>query len=60
MSSDSQEATQEFQPKCPTCGSPNVEKISVANKAKNALLWGVFSLGRLSKTFHCKQCKYVW
>ncbi len=60
MASPSREITQEFKPKCPTCGSPDIEKISVANKAKNVLLWGVFSLGRVSKTFRCQHCDYVW
>ncbi len=38
-----------FLPKCPTCGSTNVEKIS-----------GIFAAGSISKTFHCKNCNYKW
>ncbi|HKZ45840.1 MAG TPA: hypothetical protein VJ202_00470 [Thermodesulfobacteriota bacterium] len=50
----------EFQPKCPTCGSPDVERITAANKVKNAALWGVFALGHLSKTFKCNNCGQKW
>lgn len=31
------------QPKCPTCGSTNIEKISVAKKAVGAFGFGLFS-----------------
>jgi len=41
---------------CPTCGSTNVEKISGINKVGSAALFGVFSLGHISKTFKCKNC----
>lgn len=47
-------------PKCPTCGSTAVEKISGANKVGAAFLFGVFSLGHLSKTFKCQNCNYKW
>lgn len=46
--------------KCPTCGSTNVKKISGASKAGSALMFGVLSLGKLSKTFECKNCGYKW
>jgi hypothetical protein len=42
-------------PKCPTCGSPNIEKIPVAVK--------VFFLGPfapLYKTYKCNNCKCKW
>jgi len=47
-------------PKCPTCGSINVQKISKSNKVGSALLFGVFSIGHLSKTFKCSGCGYKW
>lgn len=47
-------------PKCPTCGSTNVEKISGANKVGKAVLFGVLAAGSISKTFHCKNCGYKW
>lgn len=46
-------------PKCPTCGSTRIQKISVSKKAL-----GVFGFGLLSKTarnqFECKKCGYKW
>lgn len=42
-------------PKCPTCGSANIEKIPAAVK--------IFFLGPfapLYKTFRCNNCKYKW
>ena len=46
--------------KCPNCGSPYVEKISLANKAGATAVFGVFSLGHISKTYKCKMCGYKW
>lgn len=43
-------------PCCPTCGSTNVEKISGVNKVGSVVLFGIFSLGHVSKTFKCKNC----
>lgn len=46
-------------PKCPTCGSTNVEPISTGRKAIE-----LFALGLTSKTvgksYRCKNCKYYW
>ena len=47
-------------PHCPTCGSTNVEKISGLNKVASGALFGIFSLGHISKTFKCKNCGYKW
>lgn len=47
-------------PKCPTCGSPKIGKISAANKVGAAAVFGVFSVGHLSKTYQCYNCKYKW
>jgi C4-type Zn-finger protein len=45
-----------YTPKCPTCGSGNIEKISVTRK--------IFFLGPFfpmyGKTFKCKNCGYKW
>ena len=46
-------------PKCPTCGSTNVEKISTAQKAFGFALVGLFS-SNLGKTMHCKNCGFKW
>ena len=56
---DKQRAIQASKPKCPTCGSPNIQKISATKKAM-----GAFGFGLLSKTarsqFECKNCGYKW
>jgi len=47
-------------PRCPTCNSPQIEKISASDKAGSALLLGIFSIGQISKTFRCRNCGYKW
>ncbi len=47
-------------PKCPTCSSTKVEKISLKSKVGAGLLVGVFALGKISKTFKCNNCGYKW
>jgi predicted RNA-binding Zn-ribbon protein involved in translation (DUF1610 family) len=46
--------------KCPTCKSPDVEKISGLSKAGSVALWGVFAIGKVSKTYRCKKCGAQW
>ena len=46
-------------PKCPTCGSTNIEKISVAQKAAGGFLFGLFS-SNVRKTMKCNNCGYKW
>ena len=46
-------------PKCPTCGSTNIEKISAGKKIKGSMLFGIFS-SDVRKTMHCKNCGYKW
>lgn len=45
---------------CPTCGSTNVIKIPGTYKAASAIMWGIFSMGTLTKTFKCNKCGYRW
>ena len=45
------------QPKCPTCGSTNIEKISVGKKIKGSMLFGLFS-NDAKKQMRCKDCGY--
>ena len=45
---------------CPTCGSTNIHKISTTNKVGSALVFGVFAMGNISKTFKCNSCGYKW
>lgn len=47
-------------PKCPTCGSANLKKISGLSKAGSVALWGIFATSRTSKTWHCNNCGTEW
>lgn len=47
------------QPKCPTCGSTNIEKISTTKKAAGGFMFGLFSKTARSQ-FACKDCGYKW
>ena len=42
---------------CPYCHSTNTKKITNSSKAVHTALFGVFSLSRNSKQFHCNNCK---
>ena len=46
-------------PKCPTCGSTNICKISTGKKALGFITVGIFS-SNFGKTMECKQCGYKW
>lgn len=46
-------------PKCPTCGSLNVEKISAGKKIFGGAMFGLFS-SDVRNTMHCKNCGYKW
>lgn len=46
-------------PKCPTCGSTNIEKILLSSKVIGAGLFGLFSKSAKSQ-FKCKNCGYKW
>lgn len=46
-------------PKCPTCQSTNLKKITVTSKAVNTALFGLFGTKR-HKSFHCNNCGYEW
>lgn len=59
MSRPIQTNYQQNKPKCPTCGSTNVEKISTTKKAIGFVAVGVFS-SNFGKTMHCKNCGYKW
>lgn len=49
----------ETKPKCPTCGSTNIEKISITKKAFGGAMFGLFS-SDVRNTMHCKNCGYKW
>ena len=46
-------------PRCPTCNSTSVEKISLGKKALGGAMFGIFS-SNVRNTFHCKNCGYKW
>jgi hypothetical protein len=46
-------------PKCPTCQSTNLKKITATSKAMNTALFGLFGTKR-HKTYHCNNCGYEW
>lgn len=46
-------------PKCPTCGSTNLKKISTTSKAINTGLFGLLGNKRKMQ-FHCNNCGYEW
>lgn len=46
-------------PKCPTCNSTNIEKISTASKVAGAVAVGILS-SNVRNTFKCKNCGYKW
>ena len=56
---ESKKETQQNTPKCPTCGSTNLKKITATQKASNAVLFGLFGNKR-KKQFHCNNCGYEW
>lgn len=47
------------QPKCPTCSSTNVSKISTLNRAVSVGVFGLLS-GKIGKSYECKNCGYKW
>ena len=56
------EQTVQYQPRiprCPTCGSANIEKISFASKAFGATMFGLLSKTATSQ-FKCRNCGYKW
>lgn len=46
-------------PKCPTCGSTNIEKISLTKKAFGGAMFGLFS-SDVRNSMHCKNCGAKW
>lgn len=41
---------------CPYCHATNVRKITVTSKAIHTSIFGIFSMGRNSKNYHCDHC----
>ena len=45
-----------FGVECPYCHATNVKKITNTSKAVHTAMFGIFSMGRNSKNFHCNNC----
>ena len=48
-----------YTPKCPTCGSTDLSKVSSISKVGSVLMFGLLSQ-KIKKTWHCNNCKYEW
>lgn len=46
-------------PRCPTCQSTNVSKISDLSRGMSVFAFGLFS-SKIGKTMECKSCGYKW
>lgn len=46
-------------PRCPTCLSTNITRITTTAKVANIVMFGLLGNQR-KKTFHCNSCKYEW
>lgn len=42
---------------CPYCKSTNTSKITITNKAVHTAVFGIWSMGRNAKQWHCNSCK---
>lgn len=42
---------------CPYCHSTNTKKISGVSKAGKIAAFGIFSIGKVTKQWHCNNCK---
>lgn len=49
--------TQVGKVECPYCHSTDVKKISGMSKVGSVALWGVLAAGKVSKQWHCNNCK---
>lgn len=54
-----QEANAVNIPKCPTCQSTDIKKVSTMSKASSVALWGLFSQ-KVKKQWHCNNCGSEW
>ena len=43
--------------KCPYCNSTDTTKISTSSKVGKIALFGIFSIGKVTKQWHCNNCK---
>ncbi len=53
------EENQSFIPRCPTCGSTNLRKITTGQKALSVWAFGLLSQ-KVKRQFKCNNCGYEW
>lgn len=53
----SKKVEEDNHPKCPYCNSTNIKKITTGSKVAHTALFGIFSMSRNSKQWHCNNCK---
>jgi len=52
-------STQTNAPKCPTCSSTNIQRISAMDRATTSWAFGLAD-SNIGKTMVCKNCRYKW
>ncbi len=55
----SEESSARYIPKCPTCQSPDIKKISTMEKAESVFWFGMLSR-KARKQWHCNNCGSEW
>lgn len=50
-------AKKRLEVRCPYCNSTNTKKISEMSKAASVAVFGMFAMGKVSKQWHCNNCK---
>lgn len=58
-SNNMQQQNIQNKPKCPTCGSINIEPISGTERMISVIGLGILSK-KIGKSFKCLDCKYTW
>lgn len=56
---ESRQQEEDSRPRCPTCRSTNIKKVSATSKVGSVVMWGIFSQ-KVKKQFHCNNCGYEW
>ena len=48
-----------MKPKCPACGSTDIQKITTMDRAVSISVVGAAS-GKIGKQYKCRRCKHMW
>lgn len=48
-----------LKPKCPSCGSTNIQRITTLDRAASFTMVGMAS-GKIGKQYKCKKCGHMW